>query len=291
MKKIFKIAGIIVIVIVLGIGLLIIQFIKDSKIQAEDQKIMVKTDEELIGEHLYIKRDNKEDVDVNIYIVDGEEKVPLVINIHGGAFIAGDADTLDTMSDRISKSWNVNVATVNYSLLKDGITKEYAVEEIKDTVKYFIENSEKYNVDTDNIFIMGFSAGGYYAMASTLDLVNEGISIKGEILGYAFLSDMIEKYNSLEDSVKKQIPSSLFILAGDEPIGKSSLDYEKTLRENGVSTEIKIYDNVKHGFIEENNPEYDKLHEKNRISKSPEAEEVARESEEYINAWVKKLVR
>lgn len=291
MKKIFKIAGIIVIVIVVGIGLLIIQFIKDQKIQAEDQKAMIKTDEELIGEHLYIERDNKEDIDVNIYIANSEEKVPLVINIHGGAFIAGDADTLDTESDRISKNWNVNVATVNYKLLSDKYDKQYAIDEIKDTVKYFIDNSDKYNVDTDNIFILGYSAGGYYAMASTLQLHKENINVKGQMLCYAFLSDILEQYDELSDEEKKTIAAALFILAGDEPIGKGSLDYEKVLRENGVPTEVKVYDNVKHGFIEENNPEYEELHDKNKTSKSKEAEVIARESEDYMNTWVKKLVK
>ena len=291
MKKVFKVAGIIIIVIVIGIGLLIIQFVKDLKIQAEDQKAMIKTDDELIGEHLYIERDNKEDVDVNIYITNSEEKAPLVINIHGGAFIAGDADTLDTESDRISKNWNINVATVNYKLLSDKYDKQYAIDEIKDTVKYFIDNSDKYNVDTDNIFILGYSAGGYYAMASTLQLHKENINIKGQILCYAFLSDILEQYDELSDEEKKTIADALFILAGDEPIGKGSLDYEKVLRENGVPTEVKVYDNVKHGFIEENNPEYEELHDKNKTSKSKEAEVIARESEDYMNTWVKKLVK
>ena len=291
MKKVFKVAGIIIIVIVIGIGLLIIQFVKDLKIQAEDQKAMIKTDDELIGEHLYIERDNKEDVDVNIYITNSEKKAPLVINIHGGAFIAGDADTLDTESDRISKNWNINVATVNYKLLSDKYDKQYAIDEIKDTVKYFIDNSDKYNVDTDNIFILGYSAGGYYAMASTLQLHKENINIKGQILCYAFLSDILEQYDELSDEEKKTIADALFILAGDEPIGKGSLDYEKVLRENGVPTEVKVYDNVKHGFIEENNPEYEELHDKNKTSKSKEAEVIARESEDYMNTWVKKLVK
>ena len=69
---------------------------------------------------------------------------------------------------------------------------------------------------------------------------------------------------------------------GDEPIGKGSLEYEKLLKENGVETEVKIYENVLHGFIEENNPEYDKLHDKNKTSKSKDAEKIAREAEDYI---------
>ena len=289
MKKMLKVLGIILIVILVLVVLLVIKIVKDQKIQAEDQKAMIKSDEELIGEHLYINRDNKEDIDVNIYIRSGDEKLPLVINIHGGAFIAGDADTLDTQSDRISKSLNVNVATVNYKLLNDNYDKQYAIDEIKDTVKYFIANSDKYHIDTDNIFILGYSAGGYYAMASTLQLQKENVNIKGQILCYAFLSDILEQYNTLTDLQKQSIPSALFILAGDEPIGKGSLDYEKVLSENSVNTDVKIYENVLHGFIEENNPEYEKLHDKNKTSKSPEAEKVAREAEDYIMNWISKI--
>ena len=288
MKKMLKVLGIILIVILVLVVLLVIKIVKDQKIQAEDQKAMIKSDEELIGEHLYINRDNKEDIDVNIYIRNGDEKLPLVINIHGGAFIAGDADTLDTQSDRISKSWNVNVATVNYKLLNDNYDKQYAIDEIKDTIKYFIANSDKYNIDTDNIFVLGYSAGGYYAMASTLQLHKENVNIKGQILCYAFLSDILEQYNTLTDLKKQSIPSALFILAGDEPIGKGSLDYEKVLSENSVNTDVKIYENVLHGFIEENNPEYEKLHDKNKTSKSLEAEEIAREAEDYIMNWINK---
>lgn len=103
-----------------------------------------------------------------------------------------------------------------------------------------------------------------------------------------FLSDILEQYNTLTDLQKQSIPSALFILAGDEPIGKGSLDYEKVLSENSVDTDVKIYENVLHGFIEENNPEYEKLHDKNKTSKSLEAEKVAREAENYIMNWISK---
>jgi len=43
---------------------------------------------------------------------------------------------------------------------------------------------------------------------------------------------------------------------------------------------------VKHGFIEENNLEYDKLHDKNKSSKSEAAEKVAREAEDFIGIWI-----
>lgn len=60
------------------------------------------------------------------------------------------------------------------------------------------------------------------------------------------------------------------------------------MNENSVNTDVKIYENVLHGFIEENNPEYEKLHDKNKTSKSPEAEKVAHKAEDYIMNWINK---
>ncbi len=290
MKKVLKTIGIAALVIViLSVALvawLVITFLRDSKIQEEDQLLMVKSDEELLGEHIYIKRDGKGDVDVNYYFGDGES-LPLVINLHGGAFIAGDADTLDTQSDRISKSWGVNVAAVNYSLLKNGIEREYVIEEITDTVRYFIENKDAYHVDPDNIFIMGYSAGGFYAAASTLELQRSGIAVKGQILCYAFINGVDEQFITLTEQERAAMSPALFVVAKGAPLGEGSLAYEKLLHEAGVLTDAVIYDGVKHGFIEENNPEYEKLHDKNKASKSEEAEKVAREAEDYIGNWIK----
>lgn len=78
----------------------------------------------------------------------------------------------------------------------------------------------------------------------------------------------------------------MFILAGDEPISKGSLDYKTVLSESGIPTSVKVYDDVKHGFIEENNLEYEILHKKNKMSKNQEAEALARQAEQYINEWM-----
>lgn len=284
MKKLLNILKWVVIVIVILLIVIIVKVMHDQKLQAEDQANMVKSDEELIGEHFYLKREEKEDVDMNLYLLKDGSKHPLVINIHGGAFIAGDADTLDTQSGRISKQWNVNVVTVNYKLMKGEYTKQYAVDEIRDTVRYFIDHADEYGIETDRIYILGYSAGGYHAMASTLQLHKEGIDVKGQIICYGFLSDMMDQFSELYEEQKGTIPPALFILAGDEPIGKSSMEYEEALRKCGVSTEVKTYEGALHGFIEENNPEYEKLH--SHASMSPEHETMARDAEKLIGEWI-----
>lgn len=284
MRKIMKILKWILIVIIVAIIAIIVKVIHDQKLRAEDQENMVKSDEELIGEHFHMSRSGKGDVDLNLYFLSDGEKHPLLINIHGGAFIAGDADTLDSQSDRISKNWNLNVITVNYKLMKGEYTKQYAVDEIKDTVTYFIGHAEEYGIDTDRIYILGYSVGEYHAMASALQLHLEGVDVRGQIICYGFLSDMMDQFNTLTAEQKQGISPALFILAGDEPIGKGSLEYEAELRNSGVSTEVKVYDGALHGFIEENNPEYEKLHF--HTSMSPEQAVMERGAEDYIHSWI-----
>ena len=111
-----------------------------------------KADSERIGERFEIARGRKKSVTVNLYVPDNAEgtKLPLVINIHGGGFVGGDADVLDTQSDRIAKEWNAIVVSVDYTKA-DVNPIAYGSEEIKDTVLYFAENAEKYNVDTARI--------------------------------------------------------------------------------------------------------------------------------------------
>ena len=284
MKRILKLFLLMILIVVIAIAALIVKILLDSRRQAEDQQKMVKTDDELIGTHFYMSRADREDVDMNLYLLDDGETHPLVINVHGGAFIAGDADTLDTQSDRISKAWNVCVATVNYKLAKNGYDIPYGTQEIVDTVKYFIQNAEKYHIDRDKIYIMGYSAGGYHAMAAVLRLYKEGISLTGQIICYGFLRDVMELYGELSEEQRAALPSSLFIIAQGDPIGEGSLTYEQALRDSGVSTQVKTYSGAMHGFLEENNPEYEKLH--SHASMSPEQEAMARDAENYIGRWI-----
>ena len=284
MKKILRFLLYVVLILIIAVFALVVKFLIDSRHQAEDQAMMVKTDEELLGRHFFMPRDGKEAVDMNLYLFADEETRPLVINIHGGAFIAGDADTLDTQSDRISRSWNVCVASVNYKLARNGYDIAYGTEEIVDTVRYLIQNAEEYHIDPDNIYLMGYSAGAYHAMASALQLHKEGVPIAGQVLCYGFLRDVMDLFGALPEEQKNTMPRSLFVIAEGDPIGEASLKYEEALRESGVPTTIKNYSGALHGFLEENNPEYEPLH--SHASMSPEQEAMARDAENYIGQWI-----
>ena len=278
--SVLKTIGIILLVI---IALTAITLVRNAKEQEKQQALMVKSDEDLIGQHFYMPRENAEDVDINLYLINDGQKHPLVINLHGGAFIAGDADTLDTQSDRISHSWNVNVATINYKLAKGNYDIAYGTTEVVDTVKYFISHADEYDIDPSQIFVLGYSAGGYHAMASVLALKQDGIDVAGQIICYGFIKEVNETYLSFDEEARKTVAPALFILADGDPISDGSLKYQSSLSENGVETQVKKYDGAKHGFIEENNPEYEVL---KATSKSPEQEVMARDAEDLIGSWI-----
>ena len=107
-KKVLKILGIILLVIVLLIAATVAYFVSQLNKAADDraanQAAMVKSDEDLLGEHFYVPREGLDPVDVNLYIPEEGENLPVVFHLHGGAFIAGDADTLDSLSLRLSQS-------------------------------------------------------------------------------------------------------------------------------------------------------------------------------------------
>lgn len=285
MKKVLKLFLIsVLIVILLIIVVVIVAVIRSQKSYAEDQLKMPKTDDEMLGERFEVPRTELDPVKVNLYIPDGAEKIPVVFNIHGGAFIAGHADMLDTQSDRISKDWNVAVVTIDYKLAKDGITIEYGIKEVADTVKYFKEHADEYNLDTERFVLMGYSAGGYHAMMAVLELKKENIDVAAQVLCYPFIKDAVDVYKTLSAEQQSALAPALFIPADNDPISDGSLAYEEVLRHNGVKTEVKKYNGSIHGFLEENNPEYEKMN--NKQSKSPEQEIMARDAENFIRDWL-----
>ena len=267
--------------------ILFFQVKADSAARAEDQERMQKSEEALLGERFTLPFGPEGQLEVNFYA--GPEKgkaLPLVLNLHGGSFHSGDADTLDSQSFRLAEQWNVHVAAVDYPLLEDDVTQSDATRAVTDAVTYFRTHSEEYRVDPDRVYLMGFSAGGYYAMASAIALQTKGAPAQGQILCYAWLGDILEQFRKLPDPVKENLPPALFLFAKGDSVGKGTLKYEDALRTVGVPTQILEYDGVRHGFLEENNPEYDQLHPINRTSQSPEGERAARDAETKIGAWI-----
>lgn len=242
---------------------------------------LVKPDGERIGVRMEIARECKDPVTVNLYVPDDADgKLPIVINIHGGGFVGGDADVLDTQSDRLANEWKAIVVSVNYTKA-DVRPTSYGAEEIRDAALYFAENAGQYNADPTKVYVMGYSAGAYYAAESARMLRESGFEPAGLVLCYPWTTGLSAKVLNAEWC------STLFILAGQDQISQNAKPYAESMKNAGIEVMIKEYEGAVHSFIESNNPEGTMGGTEGMEDViTPEQEGLARDAENFIKEWI-----
>lgn len=98
------------------------------------------------------------------------QKLPVIISVHGGAFVYGQKETykfyLMSLAER-----GFAVVNFNYRL-----APEYkfpaALEDTDAALHWVFDNAEKFNLDIDNIFMVGDSAGANYVSLYAIYCVN-----------------------------------------------------------------------------------------------------------------------
>jgi acetyl esterase/lipase len=114
--------------------------------------------------------DGHERQKLDLYLPKAEEKLPLIIWVHGGAWLAGsksDGVPLDYLSDGYA------IASINYRLSQHAIFPAQ-IQDCKAAVRWLRTNAQKYNLDPNCFGAWGPSAGGHLvAMLGTTGDVNE----------------------------------------------------------------------------------------------------------------------
>ena len=112
---------------------------------------------------------------------------------------------------RLNSPFDYKLLKLNDAKLKE--TQYKAVQDSREAIKYIFENAEKFGVDTDNVFLIGTSAGAITAL-STVYLNDNKVP-----------KDLVEKYGKLEkrENIKGVISLSgaiydLSDLKGEEKI-------------------------------------------------------------------------
>lgn len=141
---------------------------------------------------------------------------PLVIVIHGGSWRSGDNKQLPELNSYLA-SKGYNVAAITYRLAP-AYRAPAPVEDTRDAINYFLQRYRHYKIDTDNIVLLGRSAGGQIALSTAYGLDFKGI--KG-VVSYYGPADMVwggqvkmsplvlntdKIYNAYFGGLYKQIP-------------------------------------------------------------------------------------
>ncbi len=121
---------------------------------------------------------------LDIYMPEGEGKLPAIINIHGGGWVYGDkTNEYAFHGSRLATQGFVTV-NPNYRLAPKN-PHPAQLEDIFAVLGWVSENAEKYRIDTNNIFLEGDSAGAQLAALTACIMTNPSLAAK-----YSFSSEL-----------------------------------------------------------------------------------------------------
>ena len=101
---------------------------------------------------------------VDIYVPDSESAPPLYVVIHGGGFVANDAESRQAQwMYRYFRDHGFACASVNYRLAQEAPFPA-AIEDCKAAIRFLRAHAEEYGYNADRIAVFGESAGGYLAV-------------------------------------------------------------------------------------------------------------------------------
>jgi acetyl esterase/lipase len=106
-------------------------------------------------------------------------KLPLIIFLHGGAWIAGDKEDVSAIAKFLANQGFV-VINMNYRLLPN-FSHPAPMEDIQMVLQWVKQNSEQYKIDTMHIGMSGHSAGGHlialYALTQNESYITGGSTL------------------------------------------------------------------------------------------------------------------
>ncbi len=272
----------------------------------------VRKKEPLIGQHFTVPRSGAKSVETFLYRPEKaiSKSLPTLFNVHGGAWVGGDATTLDSQSQYIADRLGCFVVNINYTKL-DVEPFPYPQQEIRDTVLYFRNHAKEYGIDITRFSLIGYSAGGHLCAGTAILLRDAGFQLNSQFLCYPFLDftnfgmegmgmeqGKAEKTDKLMDGlffpkmgkatsllspaaapkeILKGLAAAEIITCGEDELLSQSVQYEEHLTKAGVEVLRKDYRGSIHGFLEVNFPET-----KENGAKSLEQEAFMKEAFEYI---------
>ncbi len=155
---------------------------------------------------------------LDIYYPEGTtEKLPVIIDIHGGGWMYGYKEINKNFCLKLSEKGFL-VASINYRLAGDVLFDDQ-IRDIFAALKWLSENLKNYPADTENVFLAGDSAGGHFSCVTTAVNLNEdmqkdfGVTYCG--LDFKAVAAICPAVDLLSPNIVMNI--NVPILLGDKP--------------------------------------------------------------------------
>jgi acetyl esterase/lipase len=155
---------------------------------------------------------------LDLYLPKAEEKLPLVIRIHGGAWLAGSKES-EGPQDYLRNGFAV--ASINYRLSQHAIFPAQ-IQDCKAAVRYLRANAQKYNLDPNRFAVWGASAGGHLAaMLGTTGDINE-FDVGENLLVSSRVQAVVDYFGPTDflQMEEHRLPNSMIHNSADSPESK-----------------------------------------------------------------------
>lgn len=143
------------------------------------------------------------------------------------------------------------------------------ISDVEKAMKIVRDNAEEWKINTDDVGIMGFSAGGHLASTIathsadglrpdfqilfypviTMDAAFTHQGSRSNLLGDNPSSDLVDEYSN-EKQVDENTPKAFIVLSGDDdivPVANSLRYYESLIKDN-IPVSMHIYPSGGHGW-------------------------------------------
>lgn len=180
-----------------------------------------------------------------------EKPLPTLVFVPGGGFTSSNKDVYIQQKLKIAENGYI-VASIEYRTIPDCVFPE-PLQDVKSAVRYLRANAKKFNIDKDNIAVMGNSAGGYLAALMGVtnglkefdkgDNLNEKSHVKAtiDIYGLSDLTSIGYGYPKIVQEVHKSAAAPEALWVHGMPLKTKQLgfgindDLEKACRANPIT--------------------------------------------------------
>ena len=196
------------------------------------------------------------DPNLTVYQVKSDQPTPAVVYCPGGAYMI--------LDPQVSLVELLNAQGITVFMLKYTIPKnpDAAFEDIQRAMCLVRHQAKKWNVDPDNIGVLGNSAGAHlaarltqnynqkaYAPIDTADAVScEPDFAILQCAAYFQGRRMDQDFDAELFHMKNKVAPTFLTYSKDDKFCKGGVEYEKRLKEAGGDIHLKLYEKGGHGM-------------------------------------------